>query len=263
MTATVLILEGQSPQIVQAGRSYAASFVTALMSLDPGLTITAKNPNIHEITAADFEGVDGIVFTGSGVAWNTSDPRGQAQVDAMRAAFKTGLPVWGSCNGFQLMGTVLGGTVGESPNGFEGGLAKNLHLTDEGKTHPMMAGRKDGDGVPCIHRDEVQKLPEGAVLLAGNAHSPIQAAVYEQDGIDYWGTQYHPELTPADIAASLTRRHPVEFAETIAEMTALAEGGTPSDCDYSIELKNWLAHVNDKKIERFEVTHDLGVEMKG
>lgn len=236
---TILILEGQSPQIVQSGKSYAAEFVTCLMAIDPGLTITAKNPNVHAITAEDFDGVDGIIFTGSGVDWNTSDPRGQAQVDAMKAAFETGLPIWGSCNGFQLMATVLGGEVGESPNGFEGGLAKNLQLTEAGKSHPMMKGRKDGDGVPCIHRDEIQKLPEGAVLLAGNAHSPIQAAVYEQNGIDYWGAQYHPELSPAFIARNLSEKG--GFDETVAEMQALEDGP-----NRLTELRNWLAHVQER-----------------
>ena len=258
---TILILEGQTAEIVQSGRSYAASFVTALMSLDPGLMITAKNPNMHAISAADFEGVDGIVFTGSSVAWDTSDPRGQAQVDAMAAALKTGLPIWGSCNGFQLIASVLGGVVGESPNGFEGGLAENLQLTDAGKTHPMMAGRKDGDGVPCVHRDEIQLLPDGAVLLAGNAHSPIQAAAYEINGIDYWRAQYHPELTPAFIADSLTRKDAVGYADTIAAMRELnAKEDTLSRLT---ELRNWLAHVDNKRIARFEVTNDLGVEMKG
>ena len=241
---TILILEGQSPDIVQSGHSYTAEFLTCLMAIDPGLSLVAKNPYVQTITQADFDSADGIIFTGSGVDWNTSDPRGQAQADAMREAFKTGKPVWGSCNGFQLMGTVLGGVVGESPNGFEGGLAKSLQLTDAGKTHPMMKGRKDGDGVPCVHRDEIQTLPEGAVLLAGNAHSPVQAAVYEQNGISYWGAQYHPELTPAFIAASLTRKDADGFAETIAEMNELTNNPTN---DYTLELRNWLDHVNAKK----------------
>lgn len=242
---TILILEGQSPELVCNGHSYVAEFATCLMAIDPGLTIVGKNPYVQPIQAADFDGVDGVVFTGSGVAWNTSDPRGQAQVDAMRVAFKTGLPIWGSCNGFQLMASVLGGQVGESPNGYEGGLAKNLQLTEAGKTHPMMRGRKDGDAVPCIHRDEIQALPEGAVLLAGNAHSPVQAAVYEKDGIDYWGAQYHPELTPAFIAATLGRKDTGEFADTIAELKALDD-----DPGYTTELRNWLLNVRARKIAK-------------
>ena len=246
--ATILIFEAQSPDLVRKGQSYAAHFVTVLTALDPGLRVVVQNPYLRAATAVDFDGIDGVVFTGSGVAWNTSDPRGQAQVDAMRAAFDAGKPVWGSCNGFQLMATVLGGTVGASPNGYEGGLAKGLTLTDAGKTHPMMAGRKDGDAVPCIHRDEVQTLPQGAVLLAGNAHSPVQAAVYERNGISYWGSQYHPELTPGFIAQVLSARDATAHADAIAEMQALASGQTPAPCDYTLELRNWLAHVAAKAV---------------
>ncbi len=241
---TILILEGHSPDIVRNGGSYAAEFVATLSAIDPRLTLMAKNPYLHNLTQEDFESVDGIIFTGSAVDWNTSDPRGQAQVDAMREAFKAGKPIWGSCNGFQLMASVLGGAVGESPNGFEGGLAQNLQLTDAGKTHPMMKGRKDGDAVPCVHRDEIQQLPEGAVLLAGNAHSPIQAAVYETDGISYWGSQYHPELTPAFIAGALTRIDAETYADTIAEMENL---NSDRATGYAQELRNWLDHVNAKK----------------
>jgi len=241
---TILILEGHSPDIVRNGGSYAAEFVATLSAIDPGLTLMVKNPYMTALTQNDFETVDGIIFTGSAVEWNTSDPRGQAQVDAMKVAFKSGKPVWGSCNGFQLMASVLGGKVGESPNGFEGGLAKNLQLTESGKTHPMMKGRTDGDDVPCVHRDEIQELPEGAVLLAGNEHSPIQAAVYERDGISYWGTQYHPELTPAFIAGALTRIDVETYADTIVEMDKL---NSDRATGYAQELRNWLDHVNAMK----------------
>ena len=241
---TILILEGHSPDIVRNGGSYTAEFVATLSAIDPGLTLMAKNPYMTTLTQNDFETVDGIVFTGSAVEWNTSDPRGQAQMDAMREAFKSGQPIWGSCNGFQLMASVLGGKVGESPNGLEGGLAQNLQLTEAGKNHPMMKGRKDGDAVPCVHRDEIQELPKGAVLIAGNAHSPIQAAVYEKDGIDYWGTQYHPELTPAYIAGALTRIDAAAHADTIATLKTL---NSDRATGYAQELRNWLDHVNTKK----------------
>ena len=58
----------------------------------------------------------------------------------------------------------------------------------------MLAGRPIEYAAPCIHRDEVAQLPKDAVLLAGNAHSPVQAFVVETDTVTFWGTQYHPEL---------------------------------------------------------------------
>ena len=110
----------------------------------------------------------------------------------MRRCFAAGLPVIGSCNGMQLAASILGGSTAESP-GREDGPAGNIKLTDAGKTHPMMVGREDGYAVPCTHRDEVVRLPDAAVLLAGNDRA-VQAFAVEQDGIHFWGMQYHPEF---------------------------------------------------------------------
>ena len=159
------------------------------------------------------------------------------------------------CNGLQLAAVVLGGDVGASPNGFEMGPARNLTRSDAGAGHAMMAGRGDGFAVPCIHRDEVQKLPEGAVLVAGNEHSPVQAMVYEAGGVDFWGTQYHPEMSMADVASSLAgdelfsgKDSPVaDFALADRDEAAAQRLGT-STAELAInararELINWLAHV--------------------
>ena len=122
----------------------------------------------------------------------------------------------------------------------------------------MMKGRNAGFGVPCIHRDEVQSLPDGATLLAGNAHSPVQAAVYEQGELRFWGTQYHPELSPSDIglyvrAGSIFSDHAnladdLEQAET--DLSAAARLGTHPDAlvlpQRSRELANWLQFVSGR-----------------
>jgi GMP synthase (glutamine-hydrolysing) len=204
---------------------------------------------------ADFAGVDGVIFTGSGETWATDAPEAAPQRAAMELAFGTGLPVWGSCNGLQLAAVVLGGAVGAAPNGVEIGLARDIQLTDAGRSHPAMAGRLPGFAVPCIHRDEVQRLPTGAQLLASNAHSPVQAMAYAKGGVDFWGAQYHPELTPQYIADLIRRRGRLnEFARLApdldrAETDAAAAtrlGTTPQDMKpraRTRELANWLDHV--------------------
>lgn len=53
--------------------------------------------------------------------------------------------------------------------------------------------------------DEVSVAPEGAVILAGNDYSDIQAFVMENDGLRFWGVQYHPEYTLAELAAIFRR----------------------------------------------------------
>ena len=104
----------------------------------------------------------------------------------MRKVFEAGLPTLGSCNGMQLAASVLGGQSSASPNGREDGLARDVTLTEAGRAHPFMAGRIDGYAAPCVHRDEVSRLPDGAVVLATNNHSEVQAFAYENDGIRFW-----------------------------------------------------------------------------
>lgn len=261
-TTTILIFEGNTPATHAAGNVAAAGFVSTLMALAPGLVLKIASPYAGPVDADLVARADGFVFTGSGEAWATDAPEAAPQRAAMEQAFATGRPVWGSCNGLQLAAVVLGGAVGASPNGVEIGMARDGRLTDQGRDHRMMAGRADGFAVPCIHRDEVQRLPDGAVLLAGNAHSPVQAMAYDQGGVDYWGTQYHPELSPADIATYVRTSGVLQGSEQLATDLERAHhdgaaagriGARPADLPVPVrarELANWLAHVAERQAAR-------------
>lgn len=253
---TVLIVESNSPALIEAAKARGATgaapqFAGALLEIDPALDIRIVAPYAGE--GMDLDGVDGVVFTGSGVEWSTDDTRAAPLHTAMAIALKSGLPVHGSCNGMQLAASVLGGKVGASPNGFEDGLACDIRLTVEGRAHPMLAGRRDGYAVPCVHRDEVQELPVGAVLLAGNAHSPVQAFAYNAHGADFWGCQYHPEFSPSFVAEGLERyRRGSEnkvgdlYAAEADDVAASRLGSNVAELSVptrDIELRNWLAHV--------------------
>lgn len=176
------------------GESTGEAYAAALKEVDSGCDIQIVCPYDGE-GLPDLADIDGVAFTGSAVDWNTDDVRAEPLAEAMRAVFDAGVPAFGSCNGMQLAASVLGGTSQASPNGREDGLAKNIRFTDAGRNHPMLKGRLDGFAVPCVHRDEVVKLPEGAVVLAGNDHSAVQAMEYAKDGVCFWGVQYHPEYT--------------------------------------------------------------------
>lgn len=118
----------------------------------------------------------------------------------------------------------------------------------------MMQGRHDGYCAPCIHRDEVQGLPDGAVLIASNAHSPVQVMSYHANGVDFWGMQYHPELPATAIAGYVRGGFFAQGADLAADLRIAATdaaavarlGGTLADLDKIIrttELGNWLAHL--------------------
>jgi GMP synthase (glutamine-hydrolysing) len=59
----------------------------------------------------------------------------------------------------------------------------------------MFAGKGAVFDAPCIHYDEVTRLPDNATLLASNAHSVVQAAVVPVGRSEVWAVQYHPNST--------------------------------------------------------------------
>jgi len=201
----------------------------------------------------DLTPFDGVAFTGSGVEWSTEEPQAEPLRQAMRAVFTAGIPTFGSCNGMQLAATVLGGRCDASPNGREDGLAKDIAFTPEGAQHPMLKGRKAGYAVPCVHRDEVTRLPDGAVLLAGNAHSAVQAFAYEKGDVRFWGVQYHPEYSLPFIGERVKAwgRCSPDMADDLAQAAtdpqAAARLGVRQadlqDTARLTELRNWLTSL--------------------
>ena len=243
----------QNAQIIrETARTTGQNYAAVLQDLCADVQTTVIAPYDGD-PIPDLRDVHGAVFTGSGVSWNTDDARAEPLRVVMRAVFGQGVPTLGSCNGMQLAASVLGGASDSSPNGREDGMARAIRLTDVGKVHPMLAGRRDGYAVPCVHRDEVIALPEGAALLATNAHSNVQAFAYERDGVSFWGMQYHPECTPAFIGAytGASGKISAEMAADMAraetdEDAAHRLGTTPHEqqtAGRTVEIRNWLAHV--------------------
>lgn len=242
--------------MVARGRRGAEGFEQAFQHLAPDADVRVVNPYAGFLNADDFAGVDGVVFTGSGVSWSTDAREAACQRAAMELAFDAGLPSWGSCNGMQLAAVVLGGQVAASPNGLEVGVARETRLTPAGQSHPQFKSRTAVFAVPCIHRDEVSRLPTGAIKLAENNHSEHQAFSYDQGDVSFWGAQYHPELRTTHVAYYLEDGDSIFAGKSalIADLNnaetdahAAARLGTVPDAltvSYrTIELANWLAHV--------------------
>jgi len=146
-----------------------------------------------------FSDYDGLVIGGSSLhAYDTSFEVTN-QIDFVRAFAETGTPILGSCWGLQIAVMAAGGNVETSSNGREIGFARKVEKTKAGRAHPFLAGKPDVYDAPCIHYDEITKLPMGATVLAGNAHSPIQVAAFNLGASDVWAVQYHPEFDLAHV----------------------------------------------------------------
>jgi GMP synthase (glutamine-hydrolysing) len=220
----------QQRMIVLGTRANAQLFEDALHLHDPSVNCVSINVADREtleagVALSDF---DGVMLTGSPLSVCNQTQTVRHQIDFARAAFACGMPVWGSCYGLQLATVALGGVVRPNPNGREIGVARAIAMTEFGVVHPLLRGRASAFDALCSHEDEVETLPLGATVLAGNDVSAVQAmAVPMPAGGSFLGTQYHPELDLAVVAAILQLRASglaaEGFAQTEAELRRVAD----------------------------------------
>ena len=104
-------------------------------------------------------------------------------------------PYLGICLGHQLLAEALGGKTGLMAVPEVGVVTTSL--TEAGRQDALFAGLGNELQVFQWHGAEVQRLPEGGVVLAGNAACPVQAMRVGQRA---WGIQFHVEMTPTTVA---------------------------------------------------------------
>ena len=133
----------------------------------------------------------GVIVTGSAKAVYRPEPWMDELDGFLREAPGGRLPVLCVCFGHQALAQALGGRVALNPRGWEIGSVQ-VALTQEGLRDLLFEGVPASARVLATHEDGVEELPAGAVLLAGNANSPVQAF---RVGARVWGTQFHPEAS--------------------------------------------------------------------
>lgn len=190
-----------------AGKSAGETYAETLRQMAPGCTVDVRapaDPDQPEITRADLR-YDAVFVSGSPLHVYCDTPATRRQIAFMRSVFAAGIPGFGSCAGLQVAVAAAGGTVRKMPSRQEAGVARRITATREGKDHPLLRGRTPSWDALAIHGDEVETLPDGAILLATNSAARVQAAEIRCAKAVFWGVQYHPELAPGEIAAALRR----------------------------------------------------------
>jgi GMP synthase (glutamine-hydrolysing) len=114
------------------------------------------------------------------------------------------VPFFGSCWGLQVAVSAAGGRVRRNPLGREFGFARRIELGEAGRRHPMFRGKPPVFEAITVHRDDIERLPAGAVVLASNDMG-LQALELRHGAGIFWGVQYHPEYSFAEIAATALR----------------------------------------------------------
>ena len=151
----------------------------------------------------------GIIATGSPASTYDGEAWIARSEDFLRRAADQEVPIYGVCFGHQLVAQAFGGRVEKCPRGWELGTVR-LNLTAQGRVDPLFSDVAESFLAHMSHGDVVTSLPPGAVVLADNDHWPYQAF---RLGERIWGTQFHPEFTPAilhNLIHSLTSALPPE-----------------------------------------------------
>ncbi len=147
---------------------------------------------------------DGVAITGSALNVYDGGAHIERQIELARATFTAGIPFFGSCWGLQVAVAAAGGRVRPNPLGREFGFARRIELSEAGRRHPMFGGKPAVFEAITVHRDDIGELPAGAQVLATNDMG-VQALELRHGRGVFWGVQYHPEYTFAEIAACAVR----------------------------------------------------------
>ena len=201
-------VEARAARRATVGRSSGESYVATLQDIAPRAVCDIIRP--HEVgpdvgpphALGDY---DAVFLSGSPMHVYDDTVETRRQLAFMRAVFASGTPSFGSCAGLQVAVAAAGGTVVKADQ-HEIAFARRITATAAGREHPLLQGRPASWDALAIHSDVVESLPSGATLLAGNAICPVQAVEIRVDGGTFWGVQYHPELTLAEIAGALRRQ---------------------------------------------------------
>lgn len=152
--------------------------------------------------------VAGIVITGSHAMVTDDLPWMQACAAWLRAAIDKQVPVLGICFGHQLLGHALGGEVGPNPRGLELGTVE-IETTPAAAHDALCEALPPAFDANVVHYQSVLAPPPGAVVLARNAHEPVQAF---RVGDRCWGVQFHPEFNSQAMRGYIDHLQPAPAA---------------------------------------------------
>ncbi len=257
----LIVLEGNpasmSERLAALGAAANAEiYARSVRHFAPDADITILHPADGPASlpkGVGWSDIDGVILGGSGlnVTSASDEPEILRQIDVMRAAAEASVPLFGSCWGLQVAAVAAGGEVAPSPNGREVGVARRIRLTAGGMSHPVFKGKPAVFDAPCIHFDEVVRLPGGSTVLADNHHSAVQAAEIPIGNSTFAGVQYHPEFDLAHLAA-LYRR----FAEDLIHQGLFA--GRADVDDYARRTEE-LGRCPDRRDLAWQLAIDADV----
>lgn len=184
MHIAVLMANTDESEFAQGHPKDGSKFEALLQEVRPDWRVS-----VYSVKDGQFPAVgaryDGWIITGSPASVHDGDAWVGQLFGLIRQIVASDVPLFGACFGHQAIAKALGGVVGYNPGGWVFGL-----------TETEMEGQRLR--LYAAHKEQVLALPEGAVVVGGNADCPVGSFAI---GRHVLTTQYHPEMTPEFIAA--------------------------------------------------------------
>ena len=254
----ILVIDGNraatcAQQVAAGGQPTGEAYAQVLQSLAE-VSCDIVRPADAEVRFAPGTGLssyDGVAITGSALNVYDSGAHIERQIELARAVFAAGMAFFGSCWGLQVAVCAAGGRVRRNPRGREFGFARRIELGEAGRSHEMFTGKPTVFEAITVHRDDVDQLPDGALVLARNDMG-LQALELRHARGTFWGVQYHPEYSYNELAATALR-----YGEALIADRLFADDG---------ELTAFVADMRllmqDRGDRRLTWKHGLGVALQ-
>ncbi|MCK5672272.1 MAG: type 1 glutamine amidotransferase [Spirochaetales bacterium] len=192
--------------VTLAGNLYAELLLQHMPDAEYDLFYTS-DPDVNLPEGNDLKVYDGILWPGCNLTiYHDHDPRVTKLVDLAKTAYEIGIPQFGSCWAAQIAVYAAGGKVEPNPKGREMGIARKIHLSDEGKSHPMYEGKPPVFDGFISHDDIITEMPSNSKVLSYNDFTPVQSVEVKYKKGTFWATQYHPEYTLKVVARLILSR---------------------------------------------------------
>ena len=256
-TLRLLVIDGYRREgresLVAGGATTAGKlYERMLLGCHPGASVDIlypADPGSALPAGATLTAYDGIAWTGSSLTvHDDDDPAVRPQIEFARAAFEAGIPSFGSCWAAQIAVVATGGRCAANPRGREMGIARKIALTGDGRGHPLYIGKPRVFDAFISHEDEITHLPSGALNLAGNAFSSVQAVCVTYKRGTFWAVQYHPEYDLHELARL-----------TYARMDRLVGMGFFADIEAARDYVNKLETLHQDPSRR-DIAWLLGID---
>lgn len=184
-------------------------------------------------TKGQLDEVDVVLLGGSGdYSVAEGGPWLHRAMETMQELYEFSKPTFASCWGFQAMARALGGEVVADLSRAELGTLP-VRLTGAGEEDPVFGPLGKNFFGQMGHQDIVERLPEGAVLLASTDTVANQAFTFPDKPI--YCTQFHPELNREALLQRLDA-YP-QYVEHVAHVTYES---FCRDCDDTTETEQLL-----------------------